>query len=93
MRERPTEGVHGMQRAVLPQLALLPPMRPVPPQGVHVLRNVQDADSLLEAIKACKAAGGKVRGARGCHHGAKASPARCNCCLRRCHRGCKQAAL
>ncbi|KAL4433983.1 hypothetical protein ABPG75_000424 [Micractinium tetrahymenae] len=29
-------------------------------QGVHVLRNVRDADALLEAIKACKAAGGKA---------------------------------
>lgn len=29
-------------------------------QGVHVLRNVQDADSLIAAIQACKAAGGKA---------------------------------
>lgn len=79
MRERRYRGRALHAGAVAPQLALLPPMQPVPPQGVHVLRNVQDADSLLEAIKACKAAGGKVRGARGCHHGAKASPARCNC--------------
>lgn len=30
--------------------------------GVHYLRNVEDANALLEAIKACKAAGGKARG-------------------------------
>ncbi|KAI3437605.1 hypothetical protein D9Q98_000057 [Chlorella vulgaris] len=29
-------------------------------KGVHVLRNVQDADSLIEAMQACKAAGGKA---------------------------------
>ena len=28
--------------------------------GVYYLRNVQDADALLAAIKECKAAGGKV---------------------------------
>lgn len=35
-------------------------------KGVHYLRNVEDADSLIAAIADCKAAGGKVsRGAEG----------------------------
>lgn len=29
-------------------------------EGVHYLRNVQDADALIAAIKKCKEAGGKV---------------------------------
>lgn len=43
-------------------------------QGVHTLRNVQDADALLSAIQACKAAGGKVGG--GAFHRC------CRCCGR-----------
>lgn len=31
--------------------------------GVHYLRNVQDADSLLAAIQMCKEKGGKVQAA------------------------------
>lgn len=38
-------------------------------KGVHYLRNVQDADSLIAAIADCKAAGGKVSGSAACRRG------------------------
>jgi hypothetical protein len=66
--------------------------------GVNYLRNVQDADALLAAIKQCKEAGGKVRAGQGgvgrCPYRAPAArpAAGAACCFCWCRIACRLAA-